>query len=142
MNSFRLTAVGVLARNPELTAKGDLTFARFCLRGSDSAGESEKDGSREFVTSLWFIAVGEIAESIARHSRKGDQLILEARIVANDWTDKDGERQRGHTFIVTGFLFGATSGGHGSPIGCRGDTPHAPLPDANAAESEEEEMAA
>ena len=141
MNSFRLTAVGVLARNPELIAKGDISFARFCLTGNDSASETEKDGRRELVTSLWFVAFGEIAESIARHSRKGDQLILEARIVANDWTDKDGERQRGHTFIVTGFLFGATSGGHGSPTACRSDPPNAPLTDADAIETEEEEMA-
>jgi single-stranded DNA-binding protein len=84
MNSFRLTAVGTLARNPELTAKGDITFVRFRLTGNDCAGESEKDGPREFVTSLWFIAFGKIAESIARHSRKGDQLILEARVVASN----------------------------------------------------------
>jgi single-stranded DNA-binding protein len=138
MNSFRLTAVGTLARNPELTAKEDITFARFCLTGNDYAGESEKDGPRESVTSLWFIAFGKIAESIARHSRKGDQLILEARIGANNWIDKDGEMQRGHTFIVTGFLFGATRGGHGSPIACRGGhPPYAPLSDANATEVEE-----
>src|SRR3569833_883596 len=128
MNSFRLTAVGVLARNPELTAKDDITVARFCLTGNDSAGETEKDGPRQFITSLWFIAFGAIAESIARHSRKGDQLILEAPIVASDWTDDDGERQRGHTFIVTGFLFGATGGGHGSPIACRGGFPLALFP--------------
>lgn len=35
MNSFRLTAVANLARNPELSTKGDLTFARFCLVGND-----------------------------------------------------------------------------------------------------------
>jgi single-stranded DNA-binding protein len=138
MNSFRLTAVGNLGRNPELAIKGDITFARFCLIGNDYAGEGEKDGPREFVTSLWFIAFGEIAESIARHSRKGDQLILEARIVANSWTDKDGVSQRGNTFIVTGFLFGATRGGHDSPIAGRGDPPYAPSSDANAAEAEEE----
>jgi single-stranded DNA-binding protein len=138
MNSFRLTAVGILARNPELTVKGDITFTRFCLVGNDFAGEGEKDGPREFVTTLWFIAFGKIAESIARHSRKGDQLILEARIVANSWIDKDGERQCGHTFIVTGFLFGATRVGHGSPIACRGKPPYPPLSDADAAEAEEE----
>ena len=142
MNSFRLTAVGILARNPELTSRGDITFARFCLVGNDSASETEKDGPRELVTSLWFIAFGKIAESIARHSRKGDQLILEARIVANNWTDEGGERQRGHTFIVTGFLFGATSGRDGPPIARRGDAPHPPLSDADGAEAEEEEMAA
>jgi len=138
MNSFRLTAVGNLARNPELTTKGDITFARFCLTGTDYVGESEKDGPREAVTSLWFIAFGKIAESIARHTHKGDQLILEARIVANSWTDKDGVRQLGLTFIVSGFKFGATRGGHGSPIACRGDPPYPPLSDANAREAEAE----
>lgn len=133
MNSFRLTAVGNLTRNPELTIKDDITFARFCLIGTDYAGEGEQDGPHEFVTSLWFIAFGKIAESIARHSHKGDQLILEARIVAHNWTDKDGERHRGHTFIVTGFLFGATPGEHGSPIAYR-RPPYPPRPDAAKAE--------
>lgn len=141
MNSFRLTAVGTLARNPELTSKGDITFARFCLIGKDSVSETEKDGPRESVTSLWFIAFGKIAESIGGCSRKGDQLILEARIVASNWTDRDGEKERGHTFVVTGFLFGAPSGGHDSPMACRGNPPHVPLADANAAQSEEERAA-
>jgi hypothetical protein len=39
--------------------------------------------------------------------------------------------------IVTGFLFGATRRGHGSPIACRGDPPFAPLSDANTVEVEE-----
>jgi len=31
MNSFTLTAVGNLARNPELVAKNDSSYTRFCL---------------------------------------------------------------------------------------------------------------
>ena len=46
MNSFRLTAVGDLARNPELSIKGDITFARFCLVGNDEVSEAERDGPR------------------------------------------------------------------------------------------------
>lgn len=138
MNSFRLTAVGNLARTPELTAEDDITLARFCLVGNDYTGERDEDGLQEIVTSLWFIAFGEIAESIARSSRKGDQLILEARIVAHAWMDKGGERELGHTFIVTGFRFGATGGRHGSPAACPSDPPHKPLSDSDAAEAEEE----
>jgi len=33
MNSFTLTAVGNLAKNPELTAKGEIMYTRFCLVG-------------------------------------------------------------------------------------------------------------
>ena len=58
MNSFTLTAVGHLARNPELVAKGDLAYTRFCLVGSDYAGKDEVGAPREIVTTLWFVAFG------------------------------------------------------------------------------------
>ena len=35
MNSFTLRAVGTLARNPELVAKENSTFVRFCLIGNN-----------------------------------------------------------------------------------------------------------
>lgn len=130
MNSFRLTAVGQLARNPELSIKGEIIFARFCLVGSDEVAEGEHDGPKEVVTSLWFLAFGAFASTIASNSRKGDQLFLEARVVANHWTDKQGEKQHGHTFIVTGFRFGARRGEDGSPIAARPAPPDKPDTDA------------
>ena len=136
MNSFRLTAVGQLARNPELSIKEETTFARFCLVGTDEVAEGERAGPKEVVTSLWFLAFGEIASMIARNSRKGDQLILEARIVANHWTDKQGNKQHGHTFIVTGFRFGARRGEDGSPIAARPVPPDKPDTDAAQAAME------
>jgi single-stranded DNA-binding protein len=136
MNSFRLTAVGQLARNPELSIKEEIILARFCLVGTDEIAESERDGSKEVVTSLWFLAFGEIASMIARNSRKGDQLILEARIVANHWTDRQGNKQHGHTFIVTGFRFGARRGEDGSPIAARPTPPDKPDTDAAQAAKE------
>lgn len=136
MNSFKLTAVGNLARNPELSTKGNITFARFCLVGYDEVSEGEQGGPREVVTSLWFFAFGDIASTIARCARKGDQLILEARVVASHWTDRQGEKQYGHTFIVTGFRFGARRGEHGSPIAVRPDPSDRPLTDSAEAAME------
>jgi single-strand DNA-binding protein len=107
MNSFTLTAVGNLARNPELVAKGDVTYTRFCLVGNDYAGKDEEGAPREIVTTLWFVAFGPHGESLVRNCRKGDQLIVEARVRANHWTDKHGERQYDHDFVVQGFRFGA-----------------------------------
>lgn len=107
MNSFTLTAVGNLARNPEAVAKGDTSYTRFCLLGTDYAGKDDEGASREIVTSLWFVAFGPLAESIVHHARKGDQLIVEARVRANVWTDKQGEKQYDHDFVVQGFRFGA-----------------------------------
>ena len=107
MNSFTITAVGNLAKNPELTVKGDTTYTRFCLVGNDYAGKDEQGNAREAVTSLWFVAFEGLGESIAKNARKGDQLILQAQIRSNNWTDKEGEKQYDYSFVVHSFRFGA-----------------------------------
>ncbi|HEV2229268.1 MAG TPA: single-stranded DNA-binding protein [Steroidobacteraceae bacterium] len=107
MNSFTLTAVGNLARNPELVSKGERSYARLCLVGNDYAGKDEEGAAKEVVTSLWFVAFGPMGESIARNARKGDQLILEAKVRSSNWTDEKGEKQYDHSFIVQGFRLGA-----------------------------------
>ena len=107
MNSFTLTAVGNLVRNPELVAKNGTSYTRFCLVGNDYAGKDEEGAAREVVTSLWFVAFGPLGEALARNARKGDQLFVEARVRANNWTDKQGEKQYDHSFVAEGFRFGA-----------------------------------
>jgi single-strand DNA-binding protein len=107
MNSFTLTAVGNLARNPEAVAKGEITYTRFCLVGNDRIGKDDEGAPREIVTSLWFVAFGPLGESLMRSARKGDQLIVDARVRANNWTDKQGEKQYDLDFVVQGFRFGA-----------------------------------
>jgi single-strand DNA-binding protein len=107
MNSFNLTAVGNLAKNPELAVKGDTTYTRFCLVGNDYAGKDEHGNSREVTTSLWFVAFESLGEALAKNARKGDQLIVQAQIRSNNWTDKDGEKQYDHSFVVQNFRFGA-----------------------------------
>jgi single-strand DNA-binding protein len=100
MNSFQLTAIGNLARNPELVAKGDVSYTRFCVLGNDYAGKDDDGSAREIVSSLWFVAFGALGKSIASHARIGDQLIINARIRSNNWTDQHGEMQYDHSFIV------------------------------------------
>ena len=107
MNSFTLTAIGNLARDPELVAKNDTVYTRFCLVGNDYAGRDEEGSAREIVTSLWFVAFGALGEAVAKNTRKGDQLLVSARIRSNNWTDKQGEKQYDHSFVVMGFRFGA-----------------------------------
>jgi single-strand DNA-binding protein len=107
MNSFKLIAVGNLARNPELVAKSDTLYTRFCLVGNDYAGRDEEGAPREVVTTLWVVAFGALGEAVAKNARKGDQLIVEARVRSNNWTDKQGEKQYDHSFILEGFRFGA-----------------------------------
>lgn len=107
MNSFTLIAIGNLARDPELAVKGETTYARLCLIGNDYAGRDEDGEGRELTTSIWFVAFGALGEAIGRNARKGDQLILEARVRADNWTDKQGERRYDYSYIVQGFRFGA-----------------------------------
>ncbi len=107
MNSFTLTAVGNLARNPEFLSKNEVSYARFCLVGNDYAGKDEGGAAREITTSIWFVAFGTMGEALARTGRKGDQLIVQARVRANNWTDKQGEKQYDHSFVVEGFRLGA-----------------------------------
>jgi single-strand DNA-binding protein len=107
MNSFSVTAVGNLAKNPELSVKGDTTYTRICLVGNDYAGKDEHGNAREAITSLWFVAFEGLGETIAKNARKGDQLILQAQIRSNNWTDKEGEKQYDYSFVVQSFRFGA-----------------------------------
>lgn len=107
MNSFTVTAVGNLAKDPDLAVKGDTTYTRICLVGNDYAGKDEQGNPREAVTSLWFVAFERLGEAIAKNARKGDQLILQAQVRANNWTDNDGEKQYDHSFVIQNFRFGA-----------------------------------
>lgn len=107
MNSFSVTAVGNLAKSPELESKNSVSFTRFCLIGDDYLGKDDAGAPREMTTSLWFVAFGAIAESIVKNARRGDQLIVQAKIRANNWIDDQGEKQYDYSFVVDGFLFGA-----------------------------------
>ena len=107
MNSFTVTAVGNLAKNPELVVKGDTTYTKVHLVGNDYAGKDEQGNAREAVTSIWFVAFENLGEAIAKNARKGDQLIVQAQIRANNWTDKDGEKQYDLSFVIQSFRFGA-----------------------------------
>jgi single-strand DNA-binding protein len=107
MNSFTVTAVGNLAKNPELAVKGDTTYTKVCLVGNDYAGRDEQGNAREAVTSLWFVAFDNLGEAIAKNARKGDQLILQAQIRSKNWSGKEGETQYDYSFVVQSFRFGA-----------------------------------
>jgi single-strand DNA-binding protein len=107
MHSFNVTAVGNLAKDPELNFKGETTFTRFCLVGNDYAGKAEDGTAREIVTGIYFVAFGGLAEVIARNTRKGDQLIVQAHVKADNWTDGEGEKQYDYSFVADTFRFGA-----------------------------------
>ncbi|HEY1312740.1 MAG TPA: single-stranded DNA-binding protein [Steroidobacteraceae bacterium] len=107
MNSFTVTAVGNLANDPELAIKGDITYTKVCLIGNDYAGKDAHGNPREAATSVYFVAFENLGEVIAKNARKGDQLIVQAQIRSNNWTDKDGEKRYDYSFVIQNFRFGA-----------------------------------
>ena len=123
MNSFTLTAIGNLSRDPESVIWGAKTFARFCLAGSDVEASGGCEPSRESATKIWFTAYGPVGEEIVTKARKGDQLFVEA--VAK--TMMGSSSPYDHEFIVKGFVFGAKSGSPGSPAVHVGNQPAPPL---------------
>jgi single-strand DNA-binding protein len=107
MNSFTLTAVGNLAKEPEIASKDDTTFTKLVLVGNDYAGKDERGHPREVATTVYFVAFDALGEAIAKHCRKGDQLVLEAQVRANNWVDKAGEKHYDYSHVIQGFRFGA-----------------------------------
>jgi len=107
MHSFTITAIGNLATPPELSVKGQTAYTRLCLVGNDYAGKDDEGNPREVTTSIWFVAFESLAEAIAKNARKGDQLIVQGYIRADNWTDSDGQKQYDHSFVASTFKFGA-----------------------------------
>jgi single-strand DNA-binding protein len=106
MNSFTLHAVANLARDPEVNTKGDKTYTRICLLGTDFNGRDADGSARELLTSCWMVAFGAVGLAIAKSARKGDQLIVQARMRANNWS-RGGEKHFDYSFTVESFRFGA-----------------------------------
>ncbi len=127
MNGFTLIGVGTLARDPEILLKREIPFVRFCLVGQDYAETNKVGHPRELITNAWFIAFDHIADDIARNSRKGDQLIVEARIYHGYHMETRVASKCATLFLVTGFRYGAKHGGDPSADSAAESIPIVPL---------------
>src|ERR1700736_1411536 len=104
MSSFAVSAVGWVARNPEVLATAEGTYCRFCLTSEDFTEDDERGRCAVVVQSIWFVATHLLGAAIADSARKGDQLVVEAKIRKHHWTAKG--RNEDHTYVLTGFRFG------------------------------------
>jgi hypothetical protein len=78
MNSFTVTAVGNLAKDPELAVKGDTTYTKFCLLGNDYAGKDEQGDAR--VAREYLV--------VLPYELKPDQRVTLARDFALELSDR------------------------------------------------------
>lgn len=107
MPSFnKVILAGNLTRDPELkqTTKG----APVCQFGLaiNRHWTAETGEKREEVTFLDCKAFGRQAEVLHTHVRKGAPLLVEGRIVQEEWQDKaTGEKRRATRIVVETFQF-------------------------------------
>ncbi|MCL2876525.1 MAG: single-stranded DNA-binding protein [Betaproteobacteria bacterium] len=98
--------IGNLAKAPVLAGNAERAVCKFVLISNEYAGKDEQGQAKERQVSLQFTAFRGKAEAIAKHTFKGDQLIVDYRIENNHY-QKEGEDIYDYNFIVEDFSFGA-----------------------------------
>ena len=62
---------------------------------------------REKQVTIPFTAFGGMAETLAKNVMTGDQLVIEAKISNNNFTDGEGKERYDYNFEVVAFDYGA-----------------------------------
>ena len=104
-NINRLTICGRLTKDPELkTTQGGTSIAGFSIAVTRQV---KKDDKYEDVASFFeCIAWGKYpGETIAKHFKKGQRIMVEGSLQQRSWTDKDGGKRSKVEIVVEGFEF-------------------------------------
>lgn len=104
VNMFHFT--GRATKAPALTGTGDRAYAKLTLIANEYAGKGEGGEAKERKVAIPFTAFRGKAEALAKNVKKGDQLIVTARIENNNY-EKGGEDHYDYNFIIEDFYFGA-----------------------------------
>lgn len=106
MNTLRnkVSLIGRLGAQPEVvTFDSGRTLARFSIATNESY--KNKDGEWQENTQ-WhnLTAWGKTAELIAKLLNKGQEVLVEGRLVNNSYETKEGEKRYGTSIEVNEFL--------------------------------------
>ena len=106
MNTLRnkVSLIGRLGAQPEVvTFDSGRTLARFSIATNESY--KNKDGEWQENTQ-WhnLTAWGKTAELISKLLNKGQEVLVEGRLVNNSYETKDGEKRYGTSIEVSEFL--------------------------------------
>ena len=97
----KLFFTGRVAAAPVLSNHGDSKVTKFTLISNEYTGRDEGSGeAKERQVRIRFTAFGSRGEAIAKNVLKGDQLIVEAKLSNNDFTDAE----RVNAVATTGCL--------------------------------------
>lgn len=106
MNALRnkVSLIGRLGAQPEVVKfDSGRTLARFSLATNESY--KNKDGEWQEQTQWHNItAWGKTADLIGKLLNKGQEVVVEGRLVNNSYETKDGEKRYGTTVEINEFL--------------------------------------
>ena len=106
MNTLRnkVSLIGRLGAEPEVvTFDSGRTLARFAIATNESY--KNKDGQRQESTQWHNInAWGKTADLVAKLLHKGQEVVLEGKLVNNSYETKDGEKRYATIIEVNEFL--------------------------------------
>ncbi len=103
----KLIFVGRVATTPVLKDCKGTKITKFNLIRDEYAGKDEKGEMKLREVSIQFTAFSSLAQRIAEHVMIGDQLIVEAKVYNNNYTDSAGNEHFGFSFEVKEITFGS-----------------------------------
>ncbi len=109
----RLFFSGRAASDPDINTHGSTTVTRLRMISNEYAGKDEDGQRKERQVSIPFSAFGKQAETIAKTVSTGDQLVIEANIRNNNYTDGEGKERYEYNFEIVTFEYGAKGKGKG-----------------------------
>ncbi len=91
-NYNRVILVGNLTRDPELrNAPSGAAIAEMRLAVSETYRDRQTDQNKEIVCYVDVVAWNRQAETCGRFLKKGRQILVEGRLVYDEWKNKQGE---------------------------------------------------
>jgi len=89
----KVTLMGRLGKDPELSNAGDKQYCRLSLATNESW--KGQDGERKERTDWHSVTVwGKTAEYVASRASKGSLVFVEGQLRNRSWTDKDGNPRK------------------------------------------------
>lgn len=108
MNLNKAIIVGNITKDPELKKlpNSDNSVCSFSIATNRVWYDKNSKEKHEQVEFHNIVAFGNMADNIAKFTRKGHQLLVEGRLATRSW-EKDGKKNYRTEIVVESFQFGA-----------------------------------
>lgn len=88
----RVTILGRLGNDPEVRdSKGDNLVVKLNLATTDRVKRKDSGNWEDATTWHYVTAFGQLAEFSKNYLKKGDSVLIEAKLRPSKWEDKDGK---------------------------------------------------